>query len=64
MVKPPVKAQGKVIVEPNGDEFLIMFPDGEVVAALDKPDAWRKIRKWFKLDADADAFNVGTVEWR
>jgi hypothetical protein len=66
MVKPPpVNSQGKAVVERgDGDDLLVMMPDGTVVVALNPKQAERKVKAWFKTEMNEDAINVGTIEWR
>jgi hypothetical protein len=66
MDKPKVFRQGKVIVEYDYTErcYYIMTSDGSVFVETIKSEALRTIRKWFKKNADKDAMNVGTIEWR
>lgn len=69
--KPRVATQGKAIVERSGigSGLLVMMPDGTINAATinaatSELRALRLINAWFKKNADNDAINVGTIEWR
>ncbi len=59
-----IQSQGKVIIEPDGDGFLILFPDGEVQGAATKQRANTKIKHWFRDNVRHDAIGVGMIEWR
>ena len=62
---PPVRIQGRAIVESDGDGgFLLMTPDGQVEWAPDRAGALRKLKKWAKADADDEAINALVTEWR
>lgn len=62
---PPVKSQGKVIVE-RGDagDILVMMPDGEVHIVQNVGAAFKRANAWCKSNMDKDAINVATIEWR
>lgn len=55
--------QGKAIVESNGSELLVMFPDGHIEPALDPKEAFLKLRRFFKKNLQTDV-GVGEIEWR
>jgi hypothetical protein len=55
--------QGTVVVEPNVDGFLVMFPDGHVRLATSKAQAEKLARKWLTENLAADV-GVGRIEWR
>jgi len=61
-----VKKQGKVIVERDGDAFMIMFPDGNIVARGNKKAAERVIDNWCKKDlgTKVSAIGIAEIEWR
>lgn len=64
-MRPPVNVQGKVFVERgDGDDLLILLPDGSVVMAQTPKQALSKIKAWFKVTLNEDAINVGLIEWR
>jgi hypothetical protein len=63
-MKPAVEWQGKVVIEADGDGFLIMFPDGEIVGASTRTKAEAKARQWFKEHVGKSAIGVGEIEWR
>ena len=62
-VKPTIQNQGIIIVEPDEDGFLVMFPNGDIVLASTKVEVERKAAGWFKKHATAD-IAVGRTEWR
>jgi hypothetical protein len=61
-----VRNQGKAVCEADGDGWLVMLPDGQVVYAKSKPDATKKINKWLKADLKKNPAGAGvcTIEWR
>lgn len=60
-----MRGQGKVIAERHSKGYyLIMFPDGNVEEALDKPMAERRIRKYFKDTLGTSHVGIGSIEWR
>jgi len=56
--------QGKIVIEPDGDGFLIMFPDGSIEGSS-KTNAERKARRWFKTKLGKGLkIGIGEIEWR
>lgn len=59
-----IHSQGKVIAQKVEDgEYLIMFSDGEITHAMDKPHAEKIISKWFKKRLH-EGIGIGEIEWR
>lgn len=60
--------QGKIVAEHQGaeddDEWLVMFPDGEVRYVITRKRVEALAKQWFKSHlADAD-IGIGKIEWR
>lgn len=66
MTAPAVVRQGKAVVEPDADEFLVMLPDGEVRGASTARKAEHIARAWFKRHAAKTGcvISLGEIEWR
>jgi hypothetical protein len=61
--KGSVQKQGKVVIEKDGTEYLIMLPDGEIRSANSHDKAEAIAKKWFKKNLKEDV-GIGTIEWR
>jgi hypothetical protein len=57
------QAQGKVVIEQDGDGWLIMTPDGKVAWVATRKKAEQHAKKWFKSNLKGD-IGVGSIEWR
>lgn len=55
--------QGKVVVERDGDAFIVMFPDGAIQSFPNEPAVQRACSKWFKANLTGD-IGIGQIEWR
>jgi hypothetical protein len=65
MMKPKVHNQGKVIAENQGtDEWLVMFPNGDVESFGRKSDVEAAARRYFKKRVRKGTIGVGRIEWR
>lgn len=62
--RPPVNVQGKLIAEPDGDGFLVMFPDGNVQFFHDKPAVEKAAKAFAETHSDPEAINALLIEWR
>ena len=65
--------QGKIVIEEQaGGGFLMMTPDGDIVFAVTKKDAERRINAWYKKDLERlvkttrteGLIGIGVIEWR
>jgi len=59
-----VQEQGTVIVERDGDGFLMMFPDGTIEGAGTRRAVDRKAKIWFAKHLNEKSIGVGRIEWR
>lgn len=62
-MKPSVANQGKIVVQQNRGEFLVMFPDGSVEIAMSKDDVEKKAKRYFKKILGTSDIGVGRIEW-
>lgn len=56
--------QGKVVVEPDGNAFLVMTPDGSIQFARNKKSAEKIARAWFQANLNGSKVGIGEIEWR
>lgn len=58
--------QGKTVIQADGEGYLIMHPDGDVVGASTREKAARKARAWYRtaLRGKSMAMSIGEIEWR
>lgn len=56
--------QGIVVVEPDEDGFLVMFPDGDVRHFSHRGKVEQAARDWFKKALGDRGVGIGRIEWR
>jgi hypothetical protein len=57
--------QGKTIVETANGEYLIMHPDGTITVVIDRTEAEKKAKAWYRRTLGGGfKIGVGQIEWR
>lgn len=64
MDKSEVVNQGKVVIEADGEGWLVMTPDGAVVWRPTRKAAEDVAKRWFKKYCGLSTIGVGNIEWR
>lgn len=65
MIRPTVINQGMTVIENNDGEYMIMHPDGSVRVAMNKADAERIAKDWYRNALGRGSkIGLGDIEWR
>lgn len=63
-MKPQVQQQGKCVIQRDGKEFLVMFPNGDIQQAKTPAVAERICKRWFRDNNEPDKIGIGIIDWR